>query len=135
MGEVILLRGGSGFDNSKLTAVPAKVRKNKTFLGYGSDNVQTGTLEDVSAETYSLPLNGTYNITQGIHSGTGNVTQQLPIISGTTIYPTGSQQVLDTENKYVLNNFYVSEITNLRADYIKKGVTILGVTGTYEGYQ
>lgn len=135
MGECIILRGCIGFDNSKLTAVPSKVRKNKKFLGHGSDNEQIGTLEEVTAETYSLPLNGTYSIPQGIHDGTGKVTQQLPTISGTTVYPTGSQQVFETENKYVSSNFYIAAITNLKAEYIKKGVTILGVTGTYEGYQ
>lgn len=135
MGECIILRGGGAFGSSKLTATPDKVRKGKIFLGYGSDNEQVGTLEEVAAESYSLPLNGTYNIPQGIHSGNGKVTQQLPTINGQTIYPTGEQQVFETENKYVSSNFSVAPITNLKAENIKKDVVILGITGTYEGYR
>ena len=134
MADAIVLRGGSGFDDSQLTATPDKVRNGKTFYGSGSDSIQTGTVTEIAAETVTLPLNGSYVIPQGIHSGYGKVVQSLPTSSGGTVYPTSEKQTVQTANKYMTNDVYVSPLTGLKPENIKKGVTILGVTGTYEGY-
>ena len=134
MADAIVLRGGSGFDDSQLTATPDKVRNGKTFYGSGSDSIQTGTVTEIVAETVTLPLNGSYVISQGIHSGNGKVVQNLPTSSGGTVYPTSEKQTVQTANKYMTDDVYVSPLTGLKPENIKKGVTILGVTGTYEGY-
>lgn len=134
MADAIVLRGGSGFDDSQLTATPDKVRDGKTFYGSGSDSIQTGTVTEITAETVTLPLNGSYTIPQGIHSGNGKVVQSLQTSSGGTVYPTSEKQTLQTANKYMTDDVYVAPLTGLKPENIKKGVTILGVTGTYEGY-
>lgn len=134
MADAIVLRGGSGFDDSQLTATPDKVRKGKTFYGSGSDSIQTGTVTEIVAEIVTLPLNGSYTIPQGIHSGNGKVVQNLPTSAGGTIYPTSEKQTLQTANKYMTDDVYVAPLTGLKPENIKKGVTILGVIGTYEGY-
>lgn len=134
MADAIVLRGGSGFDDSQLTATPDKVRKGKTFYGSGSDSIQTGTVTEIVAEIVTLPLNGSYTIPQGIHSGNGKVVQSLQTSSGGTVYPTSEKQTVQTANKYMTDDVYVAPLTGLKPENIKKGVTILGVTGTYEGY-
>ena len=134
MADAIVLRGGSGFDDSQLTATPDKVRNGKTFYGSGSDSIQTGTVTEIAAETVTLPLNGSYTIPQGIHSGNGKVVQSLQTSSGGTVYPTSEKRTLQTANKYMTDDVYVAPLTGLKPENIKKGVTILGVTGTYEGY-
>ncbi len=133
MADAIVLRG-SGFDDSQLTATPDKVRNGKTFYGSGSDSIQTGTVTEIAAETVTLPLNGSYTIPQGIHSGNGKVVQSLQTSSGGTVYPTSEKQTVQTANKYMTGDVYVAPLTGLKPENIKKGVTILGVTGTYEGY-
>lgn len=134
MANAIVLRGGSGFDDSQLTATPDKVKNGKTFYGSGSDDIQIGTVTEIPEETITLPLNGSYSIPQGIHSGSGKVTQNLPTNPGGTVYPTSDKQVVKTANKYMTDDLYVAPLTGLKPENIKKGVTILGVTGTYEGY-
>lgn len=134
MADAIVLRGGSGFDDSQLTATPDKVRNGKTFYGSGSDSIQTGTVTEIAAETVKLPLNGSYTIPQGIHSGNGKVVQSLQTSSGGTVYPTSEKQTVQTANKYMTGDVYVAPLTGLKPENIKKGITILGVTGTYEGY-
>lgn len=134
MADAIVLRGGSGFDDSQLTATTDKVRKGKTFYGSGSDSIQTGTVTEIAAETVTLPLNGSYTIPQGIHSGNGKVVQSLQTSSGGTVYPTSEKQTVQTANKYMTDDVYVAPLTGLKPENIKKGVTILGVVGTYEGY-
>ena len=134
MADAIVLRGGSGFDDSQLTATPDKVRNGKTFYGSGSDSIQTGTVTEIAAETVKLPLNGSYTIPQGIQSGNGKVVQSLQTSSGGTVYPTSEKQTVQTANKYMTDDVYVAPLTGLKPENIKKGVTILGVTGTYEGY-
>lgn len=134
MADAIVLRGGSGFDDSQLTATPDKVRNGKTFYGSGSDSIQTGTVTEIASETVTLPLNGSYTIPQGIHSGNGKVVQSLQTSSGGTVYPTSKKQTVQTANKYMTGDVYVEPLTGLKPENIKKGVTILGVTGTYEGY-
>lgn len=134
MADAIVLRGGSGFDDSQLTATPDKVRNGKTFYGSGTDEIQTGTVTEILAETVTLPLNGSYSIPQGVHSGNGKVVQSLQTSAGGTVYPTSEKQTLQTSNKYMTDDVYVAPLTGLKPENIKKGVTILGVTGTYEGY-
>lgn len=144
MGECVILRGGAGFDNSELTASVGKVRAGKTFLGNGSDGVQTGTLKEIGEGTQSLPLNGSCEIPSGIHSGKYTIKQSgISTQAASTVYPTGSPQTVKTTNKYMSGDIYLSPITNLTPANIKKGVKIriesggkmIEVTGTYEGYR
>lgn len=135
MADCILLTGGSGFDDSEVTATPDSVRVGKLFLGAGNDNVQSGRLNEVPAATYALPLNGRQDIPPGLHSGDVVVRQTgIARMEGTTVYPRDYDQAVNTANKYMDGDIYVAALAGLAPGNIKKGVTILGVTGTYEGY-
>ena len=69
-------QGGGGLDADGATAAPADVVKPYTFIGSGSDELQTGTIEDVTQDL-SLPINGKVMIPAGYHDGTGKVKQSL----------------------------------------------------------
>lgn len=134
MAEAVILRGGGQVDDSKLTATPNKVRSGKTFYGYGTDKIQTGNIQEIAASTKTLGLNETITINEGIHDGNGKITQSIPTDPGKTVYPTNVEQTVNVSGKYMAGDIYVAPLTGLTPENIKKGVTILGVTGTYEGY-
>lgn len=69
-------QGGGGLDADGATATPADVVKPYTFIGSDSDELQTGTIEDVTQDL-SLPINGKVMIPAGYHDGTGKVKQSL----------------------------------------------------------
>lgn len=134
MAEAIMLRGGGKVDNSRLTATPDKVRSGKRFYGSGTDQIQTGNIQEIAASTKTLGLNEKITINEGIHDGNGKITQSIPTDPGKTVYPTNAEQTVNVSGKYMLGDIYVAPLTGLTPENIKKGVTILGVTGTYEGY-
>lgn len=133
--KLLLPFKGTRMDFQVLTAIPEMVRKGKKFKGKGTDQTQTGTLPEVSAVKKELPLNGKYVIPAGLHDNESIVEQTtLSVMEGATIYPTGEAQTINTTNKYMNGDILVSALSGLVPGNIKKGVTILGVTGTYEGY-
>lgn len=139
MAECILFNGGGVFDDSILTATPAKVRSGKIFFGNGSDSQQLGTLNEVPGATYNLPLNGRQDIPAGIHAGSVVVRQTgITTMGGQTVYVRDYDQTINTANKYMTGDVYAAPLTGLVPGNIKKGVTIrVGdktVVGTYEGY-
>jgi len=122
-------------DFSALTAVPNKVRNGKLFKGAGTDRNQTGTLPTISAVEKEIGLNGRYDIPAGIHDRSSTIKQTtLSVLGSVTVYPTDTAQTVNTTNKYMSGEITVAALTGLTPGNIKKGVTILGVTGTYEGY-
>lgn len=129
----ILLKHGSTIDETELTATPPKVRKNKLFIGTTGE-MQAGEVDEIAPETRSLSIGGTLPIKAGFHSSTGTVRQSVLTMGGVTVYPTAERQVVEVGGKYMTGDVVAAPITNLLPQYIKKGVTILGVTGTYEGY-
>ena len=133
MAEGILLRSGGG-SFSGLTAVPADVLDNKTFMGSGSDSVQEGTMAERGAVSYSLPANGEYEIQPG-HYNSIDISQSIATQGTLTYDPSPSNtQTANVTGKYMTGDVIVNPISNLSPGNIKKGVTIGGVTGTWEGY-
>ena len=61
---------------------------------------------------------------------TGNIASQ----AGQTVTPGASAKTVSCSGKYMTGNVTVSAVSNLTAANIKKGVTVGGVVGTYEGY-
>jgi len=129
----IILKHGSAIDETELTAIPKKVRKNKLFIG-SSGEMQVGEADEIASEKRNLTIGGTLPIKPGIHSGTGTVGQSVPTMAGVTVYPTADRQTVNVGGKYMIGDVVTAPIMNLLPQYIKKGVKILGVTGTYEGY-
>lgn len=82
----------------------------------------------------SLGINGSVAVPEGYHNGSGRITQSIPTFGGQTISPSAGQQIAYCAGKYATGNVTVSGVSNLAAANIKKGVTVGGVTGTFEGY-
>lgn len=82
----------------------------------------------------TLGINGTYTIPEGYHNGTGKVTQNIPTMGAQTIIPGNTAKTVSCNGKYMTGNVTVSAVSNLTAANIKKGVTVGGITGTWEGW-
>lgn len=133
--ECPVLKGGNSFDDLSVTATPEKARKGKTFLGRGSDDSQSGEMEEIPEKTYNMLLNGKVVIPPGIQSGSSKVVQDTLVIdSGGTIYPTGVSQTLRTKDRFMSGDYYLAALYGLTPENVKKDVIILGVKGAYEGY-
>ncbi|MBE5993205.1 MAG: hypothetical protein E7247_12570 [Paenibacillaceae bacterium] len=62
------------------------------------------------------------------------ITGNISYLEGQTINPTASQQTVISSGKYMTGNVIVKGVYNLLASNIKKGVSVGGVVGTFEGY-
>ena len=62
------------------------------------------------------------------------VTGNIASLAGQTVTPGASAKTVSCSGKYMTGNVTVSAVSNLTAANIKKGVTVGGVVGTYEGY-
>ena len=62
------------------------------------------------------------------------VTGNIAGLAGQTVTPGASAKTVSCSGKYMTGNVTVSAVSNLTAANIKKGVTVGGVVGTYEGY-
>lgn len=109
----------------------------KTTIPYGKHNgsgyISGPSITDRGAPTYTLPINGTQTIAAGYYSG-GKVTQSIPTKAGTTITPGTSTKTAIPAGTYASGAINVAGSSTLTAANIKKGVTIFGVTGAWEGY-
>lgn len=88
--------------------------------------------------TISIDNNGliTASATQSagyVASGTKKSTKQLSICEGRTITPSAETQIAITEGQYATGDIDIEGDDRLVPANIKSGVTIFGVTGTYEG--
>lgn len=133
--KLLLPFKGQRLDYDQLTATRAMVRKGKTFLGAGAEEIQVGELETIAKDTHELALNSKYDIPAGIHDESSVVRQtSLSVMEDTTVYPTGDTKTVPCKNKYMKTDVYIAPLTGLVPGNIKKDVVILGVKGTYEGY-
>ena len=94
----------------------------------------TGTMANRGAVSYKLPANGSYTIASGYHNGSGKVTQSLTTQRGKTVTPTTSNQTACASGRWVTGNIICAGASTLTARNIKKGVTIFGVKGTWQGF-
>lgn len=135
---ILLFSEGESFYPEDYTATPGKVRTGKRFRGNGSYDTQTGTLEEVAAVEHSLPINGSYSIPAGIHSGQDKITQNIPTQGNTEITPSAAGETVAVSGKYMLTNVTINPVSNFRPDVIKRGVKVgIGdqeITGTFEGF-
>ena len=68
-----------------------------------------------------------------VSAGTKSTTKQMTTQAGTTINPGTSRKLAVQSRRYTTGDIYVAGDSNLVADNIKKGVSIFGVSGSYEG--
>lgn len=114
------------------TATAAQVLASKTIWVAGVKI--TGTMTNRGAVTYSLPANGSYTIAAGYHNGSGKVSQALTTQAGSTITPGTANKTAVPSGRWVTGNVICAGASTLVAGNIKKGVTIFGVTGTWQGF-
>lgn len=76
-------------------------------------NKITGNIVNIPPSTAVLPINGTYIIPEGYHSGNGMVTQNIPYYEGQTVVAMNEPQVLNTTGCYMTGDITVAGITAL----------------------
>lgn len=75
------------------------------------------------------------NLSEGgyIQLGSNSSSHQLPVQAGKTITPGRSRITACASGRYTTGSIYVDGEVNLTASNIKSGVSIYGITGTYQG--
>lgn len=68
-----------------------------------------------------------------VSAGTKSATNQMTTQKGKDVYPSTTRQLAVAAWRYTIGNIYVNGDSNLTAGNIKKGVSIFGVAGSYEG--
>ena len=118
--------GGGGVRSSDVTASAADILSGKTDLTAQSDDeVVQGTMPNNGTVNHSLPINGSFTIAQGYHSGSGKVTQSITTKAAATYYATTSDQTI-AAGQYLSGAQTIKKLTqtNLSGGNIKPGVTV-----------
>lgn len=118
--------GGGGVRSSDVTASAADILTGKYDLTAESDDeVVQGSMPNNGTVNHSLPINGSFTIAQGYHSGSGKVTQNITTKAAATYYATTSDQTISA-GQYLSGNQVIKKLTqtNLTGANIKPGVTI-----------
>lgn len=68
-----------------------------------------------------------------VSAGTKSATNQMTTQKGKDVYPGTTRQLAVAAWRYTIGDIYVNGDSNLTAGNIKKGVSIFGVAGSYEG--
>lgn len=68
-----------------------------------------------------------------VFAGTKTSTNQLSTQATKTVIPSTTRQTAVTSGKYTTGVIYVAGDTNLKAENIKKDISIFGVNGSYKG--
>lgn len=126
--------------------IPTKTGSNISVSGptiivpsgyYGSQVSKSVATATQATPTISVNSSGliTASSTQSagyVTAGTKNATKQLTTQAGKTITPGTSQQTAVASGRYTTGAVYVAGDSDLKAENIKSGVNIFGVTGALE---
>lgn len=122
--------------NTETTLSDSQALAGQTYLKW---NPQTkrfekreGEMANIGSVSQSLPINGSYTIPAGYHNGSGSVYQNVPT-KGAQSYTPGTWNQTIGEGQWLAGPQTIIGDANLRSENIKKGITIFGVTGTFEG--
>lgn len=127
----------TGTDTSDATVTAADLRSGK--VAYGKDGKVAGTVADVAIATPSISVSSsgliTATSTQGagfVAAGSQSATQQLSTKAAQTYTPGTTNQTI-ASGRYLTGTQTILGDSNLVSSNIKKGVSIFGKAGTYEG--
>lgn len=115
-------------------ASDGQVLNGQTYYNTDAKTKRIGTMPNRGAVSRSLAINGSYTIPAGYHNGSGKVSQSIPTQGGSTTTPGTANKTIVAAGRYVSGNIVVVGDPDLKAENIKKGVTIFGITGTHEGF-
>lgn len=105
----------------------ADVLAGKTF--YGNDYTKkTGNMLDRGTINHALPINGSFTIPAGKHSGSGKVTQAIPTKTAETITPGTTNKTIGA-GQYLSGAQTIAGDPDLIAANILSGKNIFGVAG------
>ena len=90
------------------SAVASQIINEETAWVNGNEVV--GTMPINSSDSIFLPLNGSYTIPQGYHTGEGIVTQNIPTKQGETVTPTDEAQIIEVAGHYMEGNITVTGV-------------------------
>lgn len=113
-------------------ASDGQVLNGQTYYNTDAKTKRTGTMPNRGAVNQSLAINGSYTIPAGYHNGSGKVTQNVPTKGAQTYTPGTTNQTI-AANQYLTGPQTIKGDPNLKPENIKKGVSIMGITGTYNG--
>lgn len=123
--------------NPDTTLADSQALSGQTFLKWNPQTKlferHTGSMANRGTVNYSLPINGSYTIPAGFHNGSGKVSQNIPTKGAQTYTPGTTNQTI-AANQYLTGPQTIKGDPNLKPENIKKGVSIMGITGTWEGY-
>ena len=108
------------------TATAADIVSDKTAWVNGTKI--TGNITKITSSTEILPINGTYTIPKGYHSGNGTVTQNIDTLGSQTVASAFDPQIIQTAGKYMTGNITVTGIDAL--NYNRKNSTVIDSTNT-----
>lgn len=91
----------------------------------------SGAMSEISVSNDGVITSGIK--TSGYLASDTNVTKELSTQAAKTVTPTTSNQTAVASGRYTTGAVTVKGDSNLVADNIKKGTSIFGITGTYEG--
>lgn len=118
--------GGGGVTSDDVTASRADILSGKRDIASDSgDEIVEGTMPNNGTVNHSLPINGSFTIQGGYHSGSGKVTQSITTKAAQTYYATTADQTI-ASGQYLSGAQTIKKLTatNLSGENIKPGVTI-----------
>lgn len=121
--------GITGTFTSDANAVAGDIVKDK--VAYVKGEKVVGTMPDRGAVNHELPINGSFTIPAGRHSGSGKVTQDIPTKGAETITPGTKNRTIEG-GQYLTGNQIILGDPDLIPANILKGKNIFGVEGIVE---
>lgn len=123
--------------NPDTTLAASQALSGQTYLKWNPQTKlferHTGSMANRGAVNQSLAINGSYTIPAGFHNGSGKVTQSVKTKGAQTYTPGTTNQTI-AAGQYLTGAQTIKGDPNLRPENIKKGVSIMGNIGTWEGY-
>lgn len=114
-------------------ASDGQVLSGQTYYNTDAKTKRTGAMPNRGAVNQSLAINGSYTIPAGFHNGSGKVTQSVKTKGAQTYTPGTTNQTI-AAGQYLTGAQTIKGDPNLRPENIKKGVSIMGITGSFEGW-